>query len=395
MQGITIKRLEELDVLRGLSVIGMILVITPGDWAMRFGWLNHAQWSGIVFADMIFPSFLFCLGFSLPISLKRRVESGCSNKQMIRHIIIRSTALILLGIVLNALPEFDWSTIRLPGVLQRIGLCWMMVSLLIYFTAIKSAEKKFLPNEYMLLLVAASILIAYWLLLAIVPVPGFGNMRFDSVGSWPVYIDRVVFGIKHMWPFGTTDGVISYDPEGLLATIPACVNVIIGALFACRHLSQKSLSLSKTAMLGCVLMLAGIIFSIVFPCVKKIWTSSFVLISASFSVFCLFGFQLLLNLSGKSSQRQNLLSVALQPLKVYGSNALFGFVFFMSLMVVLDKPFITTAAGMIGFREFGFTALQSVIVSPQWASFVFSILCLVIFYFVLLFLYKKSWFLKL
>ena len=166
---------------------------------------------------------------------------------------------------------------------------------------------------------AFSILLLYWLLLFAVPAPGFGAPRFDSVGSWPAVIDRAVFGPDHMWPYGTTDGKVTYDPDGLLSTFPVCFNVLLGVLaghlYAQGHLKRPVLwaLVAGVGMMSLALLLNGI-----YPIIKSIWTSSFALFSGGFSLVALAGLTVLINRYKGSA--------LLFPARVYGSNALLAFV---------------------------------------------------------------------
>src|SRR5271169_6613453 len=131
----TTPRWEALDALRGLSVAGMLLNLNPGAWEQRPSWLNHADWHGWTAIDMVFPVFLFCVGAALPLSLRSRTRTGATPRELLQHTLARSLVLIVLGLLLNAYPSFDWAHVRLPGILQRIGLCGGLVGVLLLFTS--------------------------------------------------------------------------------------------------------------------------------------------------------------------------------------------------------------------------------------------------------------------
>ncbi|HKE97265.1 MAG TPA: DUF5009 domain-containing protein, partial [Povalibacter sp.] len=311
----TSQRWLALDALRGLSVIGMLLNLNPGNWSRQFEWLGHAEWSGWTLVDMVFPGFLFCVGAALLLSFDARVRRGATRSELLLQLFKRSLLLVVIGILLNAYPSFDWSNLRLPGVLQRIGICGGLVGLLVLFSSRLEHGKGLTVRPMLLAGVSVAILVLYWALLRFVPVPQFGAPRFDSVGSWPVVIDRALFGIQHLWQYGTTDGQVTYDPEGLLSTFPACVNVIAGVLtaywFRQRETKQPALVMLLT---GAGMMLLAVLLDPHFPISKKLWTSTFALLSSGFSL-ALLGF--LTRLLERSRDPRWIF-----PLEVFGANAL-------------------------------------------------------------------------
>ncbi|RPI92439.1 MAG: DUF1624 domain-containing protein, partial [Spirochaetales bacterium] len=158
------NRLLSLDVFRGLAIAAMILVNNAGDWGHVFGPLRHARWHGWTMADLVFPSFVFIMGTALPLSLGRRLGEGESRRRVMVSVFRRTIILLLLGFLLNLLPQFDFSTVRVPGVLQRLALCYLLASLV------------FLGSRRPALWCAAALALmaAHWAVLALVPVPGYG-----------------------------------------------------------------------------------------------------------------------------------------------------------------------------------------------------------------------------
>jgi predicted acyltransferase len=211
------KRWDALDVLRGLTIILMLMNLTPGSWEFNYPFLVHAKWEGWALIDMVAPAFLFCIGAAMPLSFERRSAKGDSRATLIRHVLSRGALLILIGLFLNLYPNFDFATFRIPGVLQRIGLCYMLTGVFILLTA-RIDGTKLLFRLQPLVAAAVVILASYWLLLYFVPVPGFGAPRFDPVGSWPSVIDRAVIGVQHFFPHWPVDGQVVFDPEGILSS---------------------------------------------------------------------------------------------------------------------------------------------------------------------------------
>ena len=377
-------RLEELDLLRGLSVIGMILVITPGAWGIGYPWLNHADWEGIVAVDMIAPAFMFCVGFAIPLALKNRIEESIPSSVLLRQILQRGMLLILLGIFIHWTGNTDFSTIRIPGVLQRIGLTFIVVSLILLFLGRKT-EDHFSPDPKQLAVITAILLLGLWLFFYLVPAPGASANDFSSDSSWASFIDQSVFGIAHMWEWGQTEGLVTYDPDGLICSLATCGNVLIGSILGVMY-QQQSPHYTKTKVfgLGIALIALGLAFSIVCPIIKKIWTSSFVLVSSGVSVLA---FVTLWSI--KDYQIVNKLS---HPLYAYGANALFGFtISWLGLFWFLNIPIVEDQS----LRDLGFNAINSLVASKPLASLFFGISFIGILYLVLAYMLYRRWYIKL
>lgn len=294
---------------------------------------------------------------------------------------------ILLGLALNAYPAFDPAHTRMPGILQRIGLCFGITSTLVLLTSKTDVLKGLIICPRVIAALALFILLFYWLLLFAVPVPGFGAPRLDAVGSWPVVVDRVIFGPDHMWVYGTTDGTVTYDPEGLLSTLPACFNVLLGVLaghaYTQKYLKRPALT---ALVVGVSLMALALLVNGICPIIKSIWTSSFALFSGGFSLFVLASLTVFLNRFKAST--------VLLPARVYGSNALLAFVICWLLMPVIDAPLIHVNDGMTSIRQICQATLRS-FMEDSLASLVFSLCYLGVLFLILWGLYKKRWFLKL
>ena len=274
-------RVVAIDLLRGLAVMGMIMVAYAGGWERRFAFLTHADWRGFAIADMIFPAFLFCAGASLPYALARR--AGQSRAALVGHVLRRSAALVALGVLLNLLPGFDVAHVRLPGILQRIGLCYAIVGTGCVLALRRDGLRVSVP-----VVAIVALLAGYAALLLAWDAPGCGRACFDSEHSLPAVVDRAVFGVAHLWPWGKTGDVVTFDPEGLVSTLGALVNVLFGvtaSLLLTR--SHKRATLTALAIAGVACLLAGFVLDPLVPMVKKLWTPSFALASGGFTLLSL------------------------------------------------------------------------------------------------------------
>jgi len=266
------NRIESVDILRGLTIVAMIMVNNPGSWSHVYPPLLHAEWHGLTPTDLIFPFFLFIVGISISFAYKNKPNS----KRTYQKIIIRTLKLIGLGIFLGwFLPYFpffkSFETLRFPGVLQRIGVVFFISAIL------------FLNFNWKILMgIAGTILVSYWLFLGYVPLPDGSMPSFDRTpNNWANYLDLKILG-KHMWK---TD----YDPEGIISTLPAiatCISgILIGKILSITNKKKVSLLL----ITGMSLLLIGYIWSIWFPLNKAIWSSSFVLVTSGWATVILAG----------------------------------------------------------------------------------------------------------
>lgn len=346
------NRLQALDLLRGLAVAGMILVTSPGSWVHRFSQLDHAPWEGWTLADMVFPSFLFAVGVAWGLSFPR--DTAPWGK-----VLRRTLLLVLLGLFLNALPMFDLAHLRIPGILQRIALCYLLVAAITLTTARRDSGGRLVLDARAVAVAVAALLAGYWALLAFVPVPGYGAGHLDSLRNLPAWIDRAVFTTDHFWPYGTTEGVgVTYDPEGLLSTLPATANVLIGVLAAWGYRSARPAHrVTLFAAAGLALVLAGLLATLAVPLNKRIWTSSFALFSSGFSLTLL---ALLLAVPAQGAAH-----AIGWPIRVLGANAILAFTLSQLLSAVGGLPLLAGGGTLQGW---GFGIASAVIPDPYLAS---------------------------
>jgi predicted acyltransferase len=273
------QRLLSLDLFRGLTIAGMLLVNNAGNWHYVYPPLEHAEWNGLTPTDLIFPFFLFIVGVAIKLSLdKYYIADGSTSKTILR--ILRRTILIFfVGLVLNGYPKYDLEHLRIMGVLQRIALCYLFASL-IYIAVVKKNEKTMLTT---ICSIIGVLLIGYYLMMRYIPVPGYGAGFFGSPESHlEAYLDRLILGAKHIY-----SGEKVYDPEGILSTIPAIATTLIGVLCGwwIKKEKDEKQKLLMMFITGALMMMAGYYFDqFFFPVNKKIWTSSYVLVTGGMAL---------------------------------------------------------------------------------------------------------------
>jgi predicted acyltransferase len=351
-------RVEALDLLRGLAVAGMIIVVSPGDWATSYAPLQHAAWNGWTPADLVFPTFLFCVGMAWALSFPRR-EADLPT--LWPRILRRTALLILIGLFLNALPDFGLAHLRIPGILQRIALCYLITAALTLWTA-RRRDGMLQMNAGAIAIAAVVLLLSYWAMLRFVPVPGFGAGRLDSFGTLPAWIDRNVFTTDHLWKYGTTEGVgVTYDPEGILSTLGAVGNSLIGVLaaVAVRRLPQRR-SAVVFAIAGAALIGIAYFINPVLPINKRIWTSSFTLASSGVSLLVLSALLLL--------PASRIVAAITWPLRVLGANAILAFVLSQLLGVIGGLTFVPSGQGTVSPQQWGNSVANRLVPDPYLAS---------------------------
>jgi predicted acyltransferase len=260
-------RVASLDVFRGITIAGMILVNNPGTWEAIHPPLAHAAWHGWTPTDLIFPFFLFIVGVSITLALGRRAESGGRRRGLYVKIIRRAAIIFALGLVLAGFPRYDLSTLRIPGVLQRIAVCYLIASVIFLNTKWRAQA-----------VIASALLLVYWALMMLVPVPGFGAGDLSMEGNLAAYLDRALIG-RHIWkPL--------YDPEGILSTIPAIATTLAGVLTG-HWLGSRRSELEKVAgmfVAGAGAVVVGWAWGLCFPVNKALWTSSYTILAAGLAL---------------------------------------------------------------------------------------------------------------
>jgi len=343
-------RLPALDSFRGLVVAGMIVVNTPGSDAHIWWPLDHAEWHGFTPTDLVFPAFLCAMGVALGLSFPRAV-----TPQLWRRVAWRVFALIAIGWAWQMLARPGIESFRLFGVLPRLGLCYGLAASLAILTACRASDGNTRLNPAAILIAIIVLLSGYWAAMAL-------GGDFTPEGNLAGQVDRAIVGANHMWRMGRdAAGNVVYDPEGLFSTLPATANVLFGLLAALAWQSARDRATLWIALAGLALVLFGLALAPWFPVNKRIWTSSYVLLSTGLSAI-LFAGCIVATRSAKVRR-------ALLPFDMLGMNAILAYV--VSLLIGL--------AGMrLGFQAAGFAAIDGLLHAPYLASFLYALAVLLV-----------------
>ena len=421
-------RLVSLDVFRGMTIAGMILVNNPGTWSDIYGPLKHAEWHGITPTDYIFPFFLFIVGVAIPIAFRERSAEAVSSGNLYRKIVIRAVKIFALGLLIYAIPFFnfsetnapqsvkllitlgfsaalffylidnfkiggllfagsviaiaiiyfagvdivwpDLSTMRIPGVLQRIAVCYLIVSIIYLHTDWKQLAG-----------IGAALLLVYWVLMTAIPVPGCDVTTIDDKAcNLAAYVDRMVLTESHLWSQAKV-----FDPEGILSTIPALVTTISGVLTGVWLRSERS-KLEKAGGIffaGTLLLAVGWSWSSLFALNKALWTSSYVLYTAGLALLTLGVCFWLIDVKGWDRWAR--------PFVIFGVNALALYVFsgiMSNLLGLVELPGKATLQGWI------FENLFLSWAKPITASLAFAVSYVLLWLFLMWMLYRKRVYIK-
>jgi predicted acyltransferase len=304
------ERIVSIDALRGFDMFwiiggGTILESLVHVWKNPITetihtQLEHVDWQGFHFEDLIFPLFLFIMGAVLPFSISRRRERGQGLPMLYLHIIKRSAVLILLGLIFNDLLSFNWPEMRWLGVLQRIGLCYFFAAIIVLHTKWRTQA-----------IFVAAVLVLYWLAMVLIPVPGFGAGVITKEGCLSSYIDRQLI-----------PGVLYYgsgDNEGLISTLPAICTALMGSLAGLwlRSNWSGSRKAARMALAGLACVVIGYLWGFVFPIIKIIWTSSYTLFSGGFCLLLLALFYWIIDVKGYRKWTIFFVIIGVNPITIY------------------------------------------------------------------------------
>ncbi|QDV06198.1 hypothetical protein Poly30_17050 [Planctomycetes bacterium Poly30] len=367
------QRRLSLDVMRGATIAGMILVNNPGSWSHIYGPLKHAAWHGWTPTDLVFPFFLFMVGVAIPLGLGKRLEAGHGPGAAVPKVLRRGVLLFALGMMLAGFPKYDLSTIRIMGVLQRISICYVLAALLFLFTSART------------MVVAAGLcLVIYWPLVTLVPVPGLGEPSLERAGPHLVgWLDRKVLG-AHVWRGGT------YDPEGLLSTIPALATALMGVLagIRLRAVGSEGSLLRSFVPAGLAMVAVGLLWDRWFPINKPLWTSSYAVFTGGLALLFLSTCSALFD-----GPRGRAVEAIARPFRVYGVNALLVFVGSGLLARVVGR--LWTLDDGRSAQKALFEGLQSGLhLTPINASLGYALIWIGGWYLVLEVLYRRRIFLR-
>ena len=363
------SRLLFLDVFRGLTVAGMVLVNNPGSWAHIYWPLEHAEWNGWTPTDLIFPFFLFIVGVAIPLALGKRIERGDKRRALFLKVLYRSVIIFLLGEFLAGFPYFHLSTIRIPGVLQRIAVCYFLASLIFLKTRP--------PTQA---IIAVVLLIVYWRVMKHFPAPGYYAGDWSKEGSLASYIDRRVFG-PHIWKQG-----VVYDPEGLLSTMGALATTLFGVLTG-HYLRDKTRApierVAHMFIAGVCCVIVGWIWNAWFPINKSLWTSSYVFFTAGLALQFLALCYWLIDIKGYK--------LWTKPFVIFGVNAIVLFVgtgIMARLMGLIKVP--RSDGSRPSVQGFIYDNVYASWLSPNRASLAFAISFILLWLFFMWLLYRKN-----
>lgn len=375
-------RIVALDALRGATVAFMLLVNNPGDWGQVYGPLLHAPWHGWTPTDFIFPFFLWIVGVSAVLSLPRRLQQGTSANDLAHHILRRSIILLVLGLFLSAFPfglilnhAFSLASMRLPGVLQRIALCYLAVGWLILHTESRTQG-----------MIALVLIVGYGLLLTQIPVPGYGAGILLPQGNWAWYVDSTLLS-GHTWSGAPTPG---FDPEGIVSTFSALATTLLGGMTGHFLLSSGSQRSKIIFMMlgGCVLIVVGLILDQWWlPINKNLWTSSYVVFTAGVATVVLalgYGMVDLLGISRWS-----------MPLVYCGRNAITLFVLsgLVGRLMILVKR-VSHEGKIVSLKTFLYQDYFLPFFSPQMASFLYALTFTLLMGLLAFVFYRMNWIIK-
>jgi predicted acyltransferase len=358
-------RLISLDAMRGFTIAAMILVNFPGS-DHTYEPLEHAAWHGLTPTDLIYPFFLFIVGISIVLAYTRRLQDDRPKGDLYKKILIRSLKIFAVGVLLSLIHDFNFSEVRWAGVLQRIALVFMACAFLFLLTKPRTQAW-----------IGAGILVAYWLLMTLVPTPGTGKVLLEPGQNLAAWVDSLLLPGK-MWQ-GT------WDPEGILSTFPAVVSGISGLLAGHLLLSSRTPKDKVIYLMigGMFSLILGYVWSLTFPVNKNLWTSSYVLVSSGMAAMVLGTVYYMVDIRGyRQGTRVGI---------IFGANAI-------AVYVLADLLAILFYGIPIGAKTLNIHVtdmLTSMGFAPKLASMLYALLFVRINFIPAYILYNKKIFIKL
>ena len=360
------KRLISLDAFRGFTIAAMIMVNNPGSWSHVYTPLDHAEWNGLTPTDLIFPFFIFIVGVSIALAYTKRLNAGANKSPLYRKIIFRAIKIFAVGILLWLFPEFSFESVRVTGVLQRIAIVFMVCALLFLNTKWKTQA-----------IIAGVLLVGYWLLMVLIPTPGYGKVMLEPGANLAAWFDSK-FMPGHLWKE-------TWDPESILSTLPAIASGITGLLAGHLILSKmeqerKVIYLFSFSFLAFVI---GFFWNYIFPVNKNIWTSSFVMVTSGLAGMTLAISIFVVDILGRKRFTK--------PGIIFGSNAITAYVLADVILIPFYRWKIDGASlnvhWMNMFGHFGW--------SLKFGSFLYAVMFICVNFIPVWILYKKKIFIKL
>ncbi|MGB2866888.1 MAG: DUF5009 domain-containing protein [Bacteroidota bacterium] len=377
----TSGRLLSLDVFRGATIAGMMLVNNPGDWGKIYAPWGHAAWNGWTFTDTIFPFFLWIVGVAMTFSFAKRMERGDDKSKLALHVVQRFAIIFGLGIFLAGFPfglafghHFSLSTIRIPGVLQRIAVCYLVSSMVVLTTGIRTQVA-----------IVWSLLAFYWLMMTLIPVPGYGPGVLTPTGNLCWYLDSTLLA-GHTWSGAPVPG---FDPEGIFSTIPAIATTLFGVLTG-HFLRTDRTREEKTAWMfvaGSLLLLLGLIMDNWLPINKNLWTSSYSVFMAGLALTVLASCYWMIDVKGYRKWAK--------PFEIYGLNAIT--MFFLAGIIGRLTGIIRWMGPedkVISLKTWYYHTFFVPLGDPMVVSFLHSIAFMLGLYVIAWFMYRMKWVIK-
>ena len=376
----TRERLISLDVFRGITIAGMLLVNDPGSWSAIFPPLEHAAWDGWTPTDLIFPFFLFIVGITTYLSMSARRARGDDDAALVRQILRRGVIIYLLGFAMAMFPFYQWGTIdsipnatawdriifriehvRILGVLPRIAIVYICAGLVTLRTTLKQQ-----------VIIIGTLLLGYWFAMTLIPVPGeneIGALLLHTKDrNLAAYLDRLILGTNHTWV-----GSVTFDPEGPMSTIPAIATAMLGVI-AGRWIALKEKPLLERLgglfAAGSIGMMVGLMWNWSFPINKNLWTSSYVMFTAGMACVSLATIMWIVDYCNVKWWTK--------PFVVFGVNPIVAFV----------------GSGVMAIQGAIYQSVFLPWLPPRVASLAFAITFVLLWYGILLVLYRKKIILK-
>lgn len=351
--------------MRGFTIAAMILVNFPGNEAYVFAPLRHTVWNGLTPTDLIAPFFLFIVGISIVLAYSKRLSEGSKGK-LYKKIVSRSIKIFAVGIFLNLLPDFNFPDLRYTGTLPRIAIVFLACAFIFLHTSFKQQ-----------VWIGAVILIAYWLVMTLVPTPGVGKVMLEPGVNLAAWIDSKYLPGR-MWQD-------TWDPEGILSTFPSIVTGTTGLLAG--HLLRSNRTPEHKVIyfmvVGLIVTAAGYVWGLAFPVNENLWTSSFVLISSGMASMVLGAAYYVVDIKGYAQ--------GTKPGIIFGANAIAVYV----MADVLALVFYQLNIGNDTLNNHFVNTLISIGFSPQLASMLYALLFVCINFIPAVILYRKKIFIKL
>jgi predicted acyltransferase len=391
------ERLLSLDVFRGITIAGMLLVNNPGTWSAIFPPLEHAEWNGWTPTDLIFPFFLFIVGITTHLSLSARRARGDDDSALIKQVLRRGIIIYLIGFSMAMFPFYQWGTIasipnpsawdrilfriehvRILGVLPRIAIVYICAALLTLRTTLKQQ-----------IIIIATLLFGYWFAMTLIPVPGedaIGALLLNTHDrNLAAYLDRLILGTNHTWI-----GSVTFDPEGPMSTIPAIATSMLGVI-AGRWIALKEKPLLEriTALFaaGSIGMMVGLMWNWSFPINKSLWTSSYVIFTAGMACVSIATIMWIVDYCNVKWWTK--------PLVIYGVNPIVAFVGSgVMARLIYTLWHVTYNGKSTAIQDAAYQALFLPWLPPRVASLAFAICFVLLWYGILTVMYRRNIILK-